>query len=304
MATTGVRNDLKQLRARPAARTPWWGGADAEGFAKALATARARIDKYDGSGPVVVAQAAPAKYLAGVLAAVEKKLPVVLANPRWGAGERAQAAAQITPGLWLGERSARWPGVKLAEKFSASARVGAILIPTGGTGGRVRWAVHTWGTLAAAARAFTKFFDADGCIHVGTLTPWHIGGLMPAVRALDTNGTTILMTPRRTQSVQVSTFALDVGIPRAGGLVDVLPVAGPFFDGRNVLWDGQQYMGDWPSYPPSPSIGWTTSDCNVCSVDEEGLVTAKAPGTARLYGFSGPGILDVTAAVCVVTVTP
>jgi len=183
------QGNLTHWRTRLAARASWFGGPGAKGLAEALAAVRQRIKKYRGSGPVVVAEIKPAAYLAGVLAAVEKKLPVVLANPRWGRGERAQAAAQIKPGLWLGDNKARWPAVKLGKAFDGDVWAEAILIPTGGTGGRVRWAVHTWGTLVAAARAQVKFFEAEGCVHVSTLPSWHVGGLMPAVRALETGGT-------------------------------------------------------------------------------------------------------------------
>jgi len=139
--------------------------------------------------PVVVAQAQPAKFLAGVLTLMEENLPVVLANPHWGEVEKAQAAAQITPGVWLGEKSARWPKIKATAPFDADAWAGKILIPTGGSGGRVRWAVHTWRTLAAAAKALGEFLEVEGCMHVSTLPPWHVSGLMPAVRAVETGGT-------------------------------------------------------------------------------------------------------------------
>ncbi len=64
-----------------------------------------------------------------------------------------------------------------------------ILIPTGGTGGRVRWAVHCWATVAAAARALADFLDVEDSVHVSILPVWHVSGLMPAVRALETGGT-------------------------------------------------------------------------------------------------------------------
>jgi O-succinylbenzoic acid--CoA ligase len=146
------------------------------------------LAKSSDRNPVVVAQANRAQYLAGFLAAIASKRPVVLANPQWGESERAQAAAQIQPGVWLGEKSTRWPKMK-SPKFAAKTWAGRIFIPTGGTGGRVRWAIHTWATLATAAHALADFLDAARCTHVSTLPPWHVSGLMPAVRALETQGT-------------------------------------------------------------------------------------------------------------------
>ncbi len=184
-----ARSLIHPLRkSRLAEHGAWLAGPGAEGFAGAFAAATARLGKNSARGPVVVAWENPAKFLAGVLAASEKNLPVVLASPRWGAAERAQAAAQIQPGLWLGDKTARWPRVKPAFDFDAKMWAGTILISTGGTGGRVRWAVHTWATLAAAARALAAFLDADGSTHVSTLPLWHVSGLLPAVRALEAGG--------------------------------------------------------------------------------------------------------------------
>jgi O-succinylbenzoic acid--CoA ligase len=99
-----------------------------------------------------------------------------------------QAAAQIHPCLWLGAEDNRWPAASAEIKYDASLWAGTILIPTGGTGGRVRWAVHTWCTLAAAARSLDTFLGDGPFTHVCTLPPWHVSGLMPTVRAIETGG--------------------------------------------------------------------------------------------------------------------
>jgi O-succinylbenzoic acid--CoA ligase len=179
---------LKKWPARLAPPPPWPGGPGARGFAEAYAQARKKILTNPGRHPVVVAERHPAAYLAAVLAAVEGNRAVVLANTQWGEGERTQAAGQIAPGLWLGAKSTRWPKVKAAPRFDAKKWQGAIFIPTGGTGGRVRWAGHTWSTLAAAAQALARFLSMKNCVHVSTLPPWHVSGLMPAVRAWETGG--------------------------------------------------------------------------------------------------------------------
>lgn len=180
---------LKTLRTRLLGQSPWLAGPRAHEFTSAFFRAQKKIRAYRGNGPVVVAEKDAVAYFAGILAAVENNQPVVLANPHWGTGERAQAAAQISPGLWLGANEAKWPINKKKSAFHSRMWAGKILIPTGGTSGRVRWVVHTWGTLAAAARALAKFLNSTGTVHVSTLPPWHVSGLMPAVRALETGGT-------------------------------------------------------------------------------------------------------------------
>jgi o-succinylbenzoate---CoA ligase len=179
---------LRKALVNPAS---WLAGPGAKGFATELKRTSSQLQKFatsNGRGPVVIAQTEPAVYLASTLLTIEKQRPVVLANPRWGEVERAQAALQIKPGLWLGKKEGRWPNRKPAVDFDAASWPGAIFIPTGGTGGRVRWAVHDWATLASAARALADFLDAVACTHVSTLPPWHVSGLMPAVRAIETGG--------------------------------------------------------------------------------------------------------------------
>jgi O-succinylbenzoic acid--CoA ligase len=184
---------LTALRVRLVAPDPWLGGLGADTFGDMLAMAEnfieIRGDKTAlAQGPVVVAYDRAEVFLAAFLAAVSRGLPVALASPRWGEIERTQAVLQMRPGLWLGDDSARWPKMTPGCSYDPAAWSGAILIPTGGTGGGVRWAIHTWETLTAAARALAVFLDAEGCTHVSTLPPWHVSGLMPAVRALATGG--------------------------------------------------------------------------------------------------------------------
>jgi O-succinylbenzoic acid--CoA ligase len=184
---------LAALQTHLAQPDSWLGGPNATGFATHLAAARAHLREAESTdalaaGPVVVAEEQPAPFLAAAFAALARGLPVALARPHWGAAERAQAAAQLRPGLWFGPASAAWPAVYPQINYNPAAWPGAILVPTGGTGGRVRWALHDWTTLAAAARALDAFLGDGPFTHVSTLPPWHVSGLLPAVRALETSG--------------------------------------------------------------------------------------------------------------------
>jgi o-succinylbenzoate---CoA ligase len=184
---------LTSLRARIAQPAAWLGGPGAANFAAHLEAAQRQLREPNTAekllaGPVVVAEEAPAAFLAATLAALEAGQPVALARPHWGAAERAQAAAQIRPGLWFGAVTVAWPEMYPNFNYDAADWRGTILIPTGGTGGRVRWAIHEWGTLTAAARALDAFFGDGPFTHVSTLPSWHVSGLMPAVRAIETSG--------------------------------------------------------------------------------------------------------------------
>lgn len=64
----------------------------------------------------------------------------------------------------------------------------SILIRTGGTTGRIRWARHTWDTLAAGADGFLQFFGKEAANGVRLLPLYHVGGLMTIVRAVQGGG--------------------------------------------------------------------------------------------------------------------
>lgn len=79
---------------------------------------------------------------------------------------------------------------KLSSKWTGESTVpdGAVLIATGGTGGRLKLAVHTRQNLRAAAFGLRQFFDLQELNSVCGLPLWHVSGFMQLVRALETGG--------------------------------------------------------------------------------------------------------------------
>ncbi|MBC2595596.1 AMP-binding protein [Ruficoccus amylovorans] len=158
-------------------------------FEKRLAELNARQAEVPAAS-VLLAESDPAALLGGLLAAVAAHAPVFLANPDWRENEWAQVAAQLEPTLTWGRVS--WPermGVTLPpmEPFR-----GHLMIPTGGTGGRVRFAAHTWETLGAAVAGYGEFFQAEPVNAWCVLPLWHVSGLMQALRTLMSGGRLVL----------------------------------------------------------------------------------------------------------------
>jgi O-succinylbenzoic acid--CoA ligase len=162
-----------------------------------------------------------AAYLAAVAAAWGAEEPVFLGNPHWGPDELAEATRLIPRGTTVvgmeltptGEASADWP---------ARWR-GCTMIPTGGTGGRVKFAVHDPASLAAAVRALRDFLAARGLaptLHGATLTPpWHVSGLLPFVRAALTGGRHVVLDGRFPPTGRLPKVALPTDGTRIASLV-------------------------------------------------------------------------------------
>jgi O-succinylbenzoic acid--CoA ligase len=79
-----------------------------------------------------------------------------------------------------------WTGSTLPpDDLTLAPKLARFLMPTGGTTGNPRFAIHTWQTLHAAAVGFCQAFS--GPAHGFCVLPlWHVGGLMQLVRALIT----------------------------------------------------------------------------------------------------------------------
>lgn len=140
--------------------------------------------------PIAVFHRDPELYLKEVLQAYTQGVPVFLGNPQWSESEM-QAAAQLIPQGTHIEGEAPAPLGRAPENWP-ELWPDAVFIPTGGTGGKVKFVHHQKKTLRAAisslrdaivARQFSKV------LHGAIFTPvYHVSGLMPALRALETQG--------------------------------------------------------------------------------------------------------------------
>ncbi|MEO1300462.1 MAG: AMP-binding protein, partial [Cyanobacteria bacterium J06636_16] len=67
-----------------------------------------------------------------------------------------------------------------------------ILIPTGGSSGNLRFAVHTWETLSGSVQGFQQHFQSPVVNAYCVLPLFHVSGLMQAMRCLLSGGQLIL----------------------------------------------------------------------------------------------------------------
>jgi O-succinylbenzoic acid--CoA ligase len=170
---------------------------------------------------VAIFHADHSAYLDAIADAWGAEAPVFLGNPHWGPEEMAEALRLIPAGTRLvgadhvatGAAPTGWPEVWR----------GRTMIPTGGTGGRVKFIVHDPASLAAAVRALRDFLAARGLgpkLHGVTLTPpWHVSGLMPFVRAAVTGGKHLVLDGRFAPDAPLPTVSLPTDGARIASLV-------------------------------------------------------------------------------------
>lgn len=134
---------------------------------------------------VLIAEREPLAAAAAFFAAVYLGAPVAWANPNWGAQEWQQLEALLNPALVFG--TARVATVPRSLAVTPPQR-GQILIPTGGSSGGVKLAVHCWASLAAAAHSFQQLIGAGPVDSFCVLPLYHVSGLLPLLRSFCSGG--------------------------------------------------------------------------------------------------------------------
>jgi len=121
--------------------------------------------------PLVIQEADPARYAGAFLAGWQMEQPTVLLPPT------------LSPAM-----QAQWQRLMPDPTQPLPALRGRFLIPTGGTGGRLKLAIHSRESLSAAAKGFQDFLGESHLNSVCTLPLHHVSGLMQLVRTLVTDG--------------------------------------------------------------------------------------------------------------------
>ncbi|WP_347566376.1 2-succinylbenzoate--CoA ligase [Scytonema sp. UIC 10036] len=76
------------------------------------------------------------------------------------------------------------------------------MIPTGGSSGEIKFAMHTWETLMASVRGFQEYFQIDKINSFCVLPLYHVGGLMQFMRSFTTGGHLAILSFKELESGQ------------------------------------------------------------------------------------------------------
>lgn len=176
---------------------------------------------------VLISEADSLALLAGFIAACTAHCPVYLCNPNWSDAEQQQVMRQVQPDLVWGNGMGAWQKTegsrqngKTAKqnhlKFSSVVALcaiqnskslsGWIMIPTGGSSGRIRFAVHTWETLMASVVGFQQYFQVEQINSCCVLPLYHVSGLMQFMRSFTSGGQLALLP---SQALETGTAAID-----------------------------------------------------------------------------------------------
>ncbi|MHC5759030.1 2-succinylbenzoate--CoA ligase [Nostoc sp.] len=163
---------------------------------------------------IILAEREPLRFIASFIAACAANCPVFLCNPDWGTQEWQQVFDLVQPDIiWgIGNRElGMGNGNNYQCPMTAVASLGEtpsllasplgrrphclthtpypmIMIPTGGSSGQIKFAIHTWETLIASVQGFTEYFQLKQVNSFCFLPLYHVSGLMQFMRSFTTGG--------------------------------------------------------------------------------------------------------------------
>ncbi|MGD1951748.1 MAG: AMP-binding protein [Leptolyngbyaceae cyanobacterium] len=165
-----------------------------------------KVQEISPGAVVLINEAEPQRFLTYLWSGLLTNAALILANPSWQQREWQQVAEQLQPDIVLGQP----PPVSFARSHQPKA--GQILIATGGTSGKIKFVVHTWQTLMAAAQGFLDHFEQQPVnrqpvnrqpVNSYCVLPlYHVSGLMQAMRVWLSGGRLVTQSFKQLESGQ------------------------------------------------------------------------------------------------------
>jgi o-succinylbenzoate---CoA ligase len=135
-----------------------------------------KLIEFDRSSPnwISIATPDPIDFIASLMAGFQMGIPIFLGNPQWGSAEWARCS-------------------QLTNRVDKQQHWNSIMIPTGGSTGEIKFAIHTWMTLSASVCGFQEFYELGEINAICTLPLYHVSGLMQLFRSLLTDGRLVIV---------------------------------------------------------------------------------------------------------------
>ncbi|WP_373544213.1 AMP-binding protein [Chamaesiphon sp.] len=136
----------------------------------AIDLATQKLGQFSQSQPnfIAIATLDPIEFITSLMAGCRLGIPIFLGNPHWGTAEWDRVA-------------------KLTAQVNRQHHH-QIAIPTGGSSGEIKFAIHSWETLSASVWGFQEFYEVGEINALCILPLYHVSGLMQLWRSLLTDG--------------------------------------------------------------------------------------------------------------------
>lgn len=145
------------------------------------------LKEVEAGERVLITEREPEAFLGAFFTALRKGCAIFLASPDWKRRRFEYLLRLIRPHYIQGPLP-----FQVSYEVGEMSRKGldrpAVMVPTGGTTGEIRYAIHTWETLCVAARSFCSFHGGKAINSCCMLPLYHVSGLMQVIRSLVSGG--------------------------------------------------------------------------------------------------------------------
>lgn len=144
---------------------------------------------------ILLVERDPYRFLARFIAACSYPCHLFLANPDWGQSEWQQVIDLVQPDLIWAEAIAPLRSLfsPLRSQPTPSLPPSLIMIPTSGSTGKIRFAMHTWETLTASVQGLQQYFCLEQINSFCVLPLYHVSGLMQFLRSFTSGGKLVIV---------------------------------------------------------------------------------------------------------------
>jgi o-succinylbenzoate---CoA ligase len=183
----------------------WLIGCDRQQLIELAEQLYLKLSQKEIAPKILLAERDSVKFLAGFIAACAAGCPVFLGNPNWVAQEWQQVFEIVQPDVVLEDGDWRL----VSKNYSKLERINSnwIMIPTGGSSGKIRFAIHTWDTLTASVIGFQQYFHVQKINSFCTLPLYHVSGLMQFMRSFTTGGKLAIQQFKQIESNEFSNIS-------------------------------------------------------------------------------------------------
>ena len=177
-------------------------------------------------------------------------------------------------------------GVHPIKSFPALHASPLIMIPTGGTSGKIRFAMHTWETLTASVQGFRQYFGVDRVHSFCVLPLYHVSGLMQFMRSFLSDGQLVILPWKaleagEVQSISPQNFFLSLVPTQLQKLLSHRQTVSWLSQCETILLGGAPAWADLldqaRSYqlPIAPTYGMTETASQIVTLKPEDFLKSK-----------------------------
>ena len=173
---------------------------------------------------VFIVEKDPLNFISTFLAGVIAEVDLFICDPTWQQ-EWQQVLSIVKPDTIFGDEPVKLitQSVTQTETIGVNLKHPLIMIPTGGTSGKIKFAMHSWSTLSASVAGFKEFFNCKTIDSWCTLPLHHVSGLMQLMRSLLTQGNLVICPYKSTSQVQRGTYFISLVPTQLQFLLDTDP---------------------------------------------------------------------------------